>query len=80
MRELCCTRITLSLPSSPFQLTPSRCVQSGIDVSEELLALFEEVKLRHKHKYIIFSLKQTGKVRTQIQHSPAVFQSFQALA
>jgi hypothetical protein len=37
-------------------------LQSGIDVSDELLALYEEVKLRHKHKYLIFSLKQTGKV------------------
>jgi len=39
---------------------------SGIDISEELLGLFEEVKLRHKHKFIIFSLKQTGKVGTKI--------------
>jgi hypothetical protein len=34
-------------------------------VSEELLALFEDVKLRHKHKYFIFSLAQTGKVGTK---------------
>jgi hypothetical protein len=40
-------------------------MQSGIDVSDELLALYEEVKLRHKHKYFIFSLKQTGKVGTK---------------
>lgn len=40
-------------------------LQSGITVSDELLSLFEEVKLRHKHKYFIFSLKQTGAVGTK---------------
>lgn len=35
-------------------------LQSGIDISDELLGLYEEVKLRHKHKYFIFSLKQMG--------------------
>jgi len=35
---------------------------SGIDVSEELLSLFEGVKLRHTNKYFTFSLKETGKV------------------
>ncbi len=27
-------------------------------MTEELLALFEQVKLRHAHKYIVFSLKR----------------------
>ena len=40
--------------------SPRAPPQSGIDISDELLALYEEVKLRHKHKYFIFSLKQTG--------------------
>lgn len=31
-------------------------------MSDELLALYEDVKLRHKHKYFIFSLKSTGSV------------------
>ena len=43
--------------------SPLPLPQSGIDISEELLALFEDVKLRHKHKYFVFSLKPTGKVR-----------------
>jgi hypothetical protein len=34
-------------------------LQSGIAVSDELLALYEQVKLRKAHKYIIFSLKKT---------------------
>lgn len=49
--------------ATPRLLLALPLVQSGIDISEELLGLFEEVKLRHKHKFIIFSLKQTGKVR-----------------
>ena len=32
--------------------------QSGISVSDELLALFETVKMASAHKYIIFSLKK----------------------
>ena len=39
---------------------PSSPPQSGIDVSDELITLYEDVKLRHKHKYFIFSLKQVG--------------------
>jgi len=35
---------------------------SGIAVSDELLSLYEDIKLRHKHKFVIFSLKQTGVV------------------
>jgi hypothetical protein len=53
---------TLSLPP-PLALSSVSRAQSGIDISEELLALFEDVKLRHKHKYFVFSLKPTGKVR-----------------
>jgi hypothetical protein len=49
--------------ATPWLLFALTLMQSGIDISEELLGLFEEVKLRHKHKFIIFSLKQTGKVR-----------------
>ena len=37
-------------------------MQSGISVSDELLGLYEEIKLRHKHKYVIFSLKPSGSV------------------
>jgi hypothetical protein len=47
-------------PPAPLNTLPRSRAQSGIDVSDELLALYEEVKLRHKHKYFIFSLKQTG--------------------
>jgi cofilin len=36
-------------------------LQSGISVSDELLALYEDVKLRHKHKFFMFSLKAVGK-------------------
>jgi hypothetical protein len=53
---------SLSLPPLLALSSVSRA-QSGIDISEELLALFEDVKLRHKHKYFVFSLKPTGKVR-----------------
>ena len=49
-----------SLPSLPPPLP-----QSGIDVTDELLNLYEEVKLRHKHKYFVFSLKQTGGSATK---------------
>ena len=34
-------------------------VQSGIGVSDALLELYEQVKLRKAHKFIIFSLKKT---------------------
>ncbi len=55
--------VTLSLPSPSPRSFLRLPAQSGIDISEELLALFEDVKLRHKHKYFVFSLKPTGKVR-----------------
>ena len=53
---------TLSRVPLPLLLTP---LQSGIDVTDELLNLYEEVKLRHKHKYFVFSLKQTGGSATK---------------
>ena len=42
-------------------------VQSGITVTEELLDVYGDVKLRHMHKFIIFSLKKVdaaGKTYT----------------
>lgn len=32
--------------------------QSGITVSDELIALYESVKIRKTHKYILFSLQK----------------------
>ena len=40
-------------------------MQSGIDVSDEILNLYEDIKLRHKYKYFTFSLKQTGGTATK---------------
>jgi hypothetical protein len=56
--------LTAATPPSPPPPAPRRA-QSGIDVSDELLSLYEEVKLRHKHKYFVFSLKQTGGSATK---------------
>lgn len=39
-----------------------KCLQSGIDISDELLGLYEDVKLRRKFKYFTFSLTKTGQV------------------
>lgn len=33
--------------------------QSGISVSDALLELYEQVKLRKAHKFVVFSLKKT---------------------
>ena len=41
---------------------------SGIDLSDELLELYNEVKLRSKHKYIIFSLKALAKKKTKVTY------------
>lgn len=47
-------------------------MQSGIDVSDELLALYEEVKLRHKFKYFVFSLTKTGQVGVKATYDWAI--------
>ena len=39
---------------------------TGISISDELLSLYEEVKLRHKHKYFSFSLQKTGQVGVKV--------------
>ena len=47
----------------PYRLPPCclpRALQANIDLSDEIFATYEDVKLRHKHKYFIFSLEQTG--------------------
>ena len=41
---------------------------SGIDVSDELLSLYNEIKLKSSYKYLIFSLKQTGKEGKKITY------------
>ena len=46
----------LTRPSPP----PRRARQSGIDISDELLALYDALKLKKAHKYIIFTLEKTG--------------------
>ena len=58
----------LAFRHAPWLLYSSSRAQSGIDISDEILSLFEDVKLRHKHKYFIFSLKNTGKVRSFLGH------------
>lgn len=45
-----------------IELCAPHVLQSGIAVSDELLSLYEDIKLRHKNKFVIFSLKQTGTV------------------
>lgn len=35
-------------------------MQSGIAVSDALLSTFEDVKLRQKHKYMVFTLEKVG--------------------
>jgi hypothetical protein len=42
-------------------LFSTQTLQSGIDVSDAILSLYEDVKLRKKHKYFVFSLKKTGQ-------------------
>jgi cofilin len=49
-------------PASPLPIPLPPRAQSGIDVSDELITLYEDVKLRKKHKYFVFSLKKTGQV------------------
>ena len=49
----------------PTRTTPPTYPQSGIDVSDEILSLYEDVKLRHKHKYFTFSLKPSGGTVTK---------------
>jgi len=44
-------------PSPP----PPSSRQSGIDVSDELLALYDQLKLKKAHKYITFALAKTGE-------------------
>ena len=39
-----------------------RLLQSGIDIPEEIMAVYESVKLKHAHKYISFALEKTGEV------------------
>ena len=39
---------------------PTLAAQSGIDISDELLALYDALKLKKAHKYIIFTLEKTG--------------------
>ena len=41
---------------------------TGISISDELLSLYEEVKLRHKHKYFSFSLQKTGQVGVKVTY------------
>lgn len=41
---------------------PSHPLQSGIDVSDALLAVYEQVKLKKAHKYFTFALEKKGKV------------------
>jgi hypothetical protein len=36
--------------------------QSGISVPDEILTLFESVKIKKAHKYIVFTLEKTGEV------------------
>ena len=43
-----------------------RAQATGIAVSDELLSLYEETKLRHKHKYFLFSLQKTGQVGAKV--------------
>ena len=44
------------------------CAQTGIAVSDDLLKLYDDVKLRHKHKYVIFSLKEAGREGSKIKY------------
>ena len=52
-------------PSPPLSL-PRQA--TGISISDELLSLYEEVKLRHKHKYFSFSLQKTGQVGVKVTY------------
>ncbi len=51
--------VARSVVSRPPRLPPPP--QSGIDVSDELLALYDQVKLKKAHKYITFALAKTGE-------------------
>ena len=61
--------LSLARPAHPAPLAqylPRCCprspspAQSGIDVSDELLALYDQVKLKKAHKFIVFALAKTG--------------------
>lgn len=41
---------------------------SGIDVSDELLELYNDIKLKSTYKYIVFSLKEIGRQGNKITY------------
>ena len=50
----------LCLRAAPPLPCPLLRLQSGIDISDELLKLYDSLKLKKAHKYITFTLEKTG--------------------